>query len=138
MRFIPGLMMMLCLLVGAGGCTKTVKRQGVSGTVQFDGKPIDKGQIQFTPVKGGPSAGTDILGGQYRLEGPRGPGIGQYKVEITAYRAGQPGQYDAATKQRETTLIQYIPDKYNESSELIRDITDAGESMQLDFDLTSK
>ena len=138
MRIIPAFLIMWCLLVTMSGCNKSPKRQGVAGTVQLDGKPIDKGQIQFTPVKGGPSAGTDILGGQYKLEGPRGPGIGQYKVEITAYRAGQPGQYDAATKQREVALIQYVPAKYNEDSELLREITEAGELMQLDFDLKSK
>lgn len=138
MRVFPGFMIVLCLLVAAIGCDKKVKRRAISGSVKFDGKPIDKGQIQFVPVKGGPSAGTDILNGEYRLEGPRGPGIGQYKIEITAYRAGQPGQIDAVTKQREVEMIQYIPSKFNENSELKRDITEAEESMTLNFDLMSK
>jgi hypothetical protein len=138
MRNLLGLVIMLCLLLVIGGCNKAPVRQAVYGTVRFEGKPIDQGQIQFTPVKGGPSAGTDILQGQYKLEGPRGPGLGQYKVEITAYRAGQPGQYDAATKQREVALIQYVPSKYNENSELLREITEAEESMRMDFELTKK
>jgi len=117
------------------GCNKAVKRRAIAGTVKFDGKPIEKGQIQFVPVKGGPSAGTDILNGQYKLEGPRGPGIGQYKIEITAYKTGQPGAFDEVTKQREMELIQYIPKKYNESTELLREITEAEDSMTLDFDL---
>ncbi len=135
MRVITSFIIVLCLVVTTTGCSKTVKRRAIAGTVTFDGKPIDKGQIQFVPVKGGPSAGTDIINGQYKLEGPRGPGIGQYKIEITAYRTGRPGQFDAATKQREMEMIQYIPSKYNENSELIRDITEAEESMTLDFDL---
>ena len=135
MRMITSFLIVMCLVVTTTGCGKTVKRRAIEGTVKFDGKPIDKGQIQFVPVKGGPSAGTDIINGQYKLEGPRGPGIGQYKIEITAYRAGRPGQIDAVTKQRETEMIQYIPSKYNENSELVRDITEAEESMTLDFDL---
>jgi hypothetical protein len=135
MRVLPGLLIVCCLLVAVGGCNKTVQRRAISGTVKFDGKTIDKGQIQFVPVKGGPSAGTDIINGQYKLEGPRGPGIGQYKIEVTAYRTGRPGQIDEATKQREMELIQYIPSKYNENSELVREITEAEDSMTLDFDL---
>ena len=138
MRLIICLFIGLGLVISTTGCDKSVKRRAISGAVKLDGKPIDKGQIQFVPVKGGPSAGTDIIGGQYKLEGPRGPGIGQYKIEITAYRPGKPGQIDAVTKQREMEMIQYVPTKFNENSELKRDITEANDSMTLDFDLISK
>jgi hypothetical protein len=58
-RVLP---LLLPLLAGCG--------EGVivSGTVTYEGKPVAKGFITFYPAEGpGPTQGTEIVGGQYRL-----------------------------------------------------------------------
>lgn len=59
--------MALCsaaILAGCGSGSGTV----VSGTVTYEGEPVAKGQITFTPADGkGPVAGDVIAAGKYRV-----------------------------------------------------------------------
>ena len=75
--------MALGLILGAtvAGCGDG-SRSVVSGTVTYEGEPVAKGQITFTPADGkGPIAGGEITAGKYRLTDlvP-----GQKVVQITA------------------------------------------------------
>jgi hypothetical protein len=71
--------MAMCVL--AGGCFSS-STGTVSGSVTFNGKPLEKGEIIFSPTgaKGG-SAGGQVVAGNYRVEGlvPA-----PYQVSVTA------------------------------------------------------
>jgi hypothetical protein len=72
-------LVLLPLLLGCGGALS------VSGTVTYDGKPIEDGQISFLPVDGkGTPAGAPIVGGKYRID--KGLDVGQRRVEILGNR----------------------------------------------------
>ena len=68
---------LLPLLLGCGGALS------VTGTVTYDGKPIEDGQISFLPVdgKGTPARGP-IVGGKYRVD--KGLDVGPRRVESSA------------------------------------------------------
>jgi hypothetical protein len=55
-----------CILLAATGCESST---GASGTVTYDGRPVEKGTITFLPADGqGPAAGGEIRDGQYRVD----------------------------------------------------------------------
>jgi hypothetical protein len=57
----------LFLSLAATGCRRTTV---VTGSVTYDGRPVQNGAITFYPADGqGPSAGATVMGGQYRVEG---------------------------------------------------------------------
>jgi hypothetical protein len=63
-------------LLGCDG----VRMADISGSVKYDGQPVDDGAIQFAPADGqGPSAGGTIKAGQYNAKVP----IGNMKVTIS-------------------------------------------------------
>ncbi len=71
------------------GCGKDGPRHyAVSGSVQLDGKPLEKGSIRLTPTKGtkGQTTGGVIKEGKYELRGDVGPLAGFYAVEIHSTR----------------------------------------------------
>ena len=73
-RQISGLVALLCAL----GCANDARRAAVSGTVLVDGKPLERGVINFLPVEGtqGPGAGGAITHGKFALDQQQGPIIG--------------------------------------------------------------
>lgn len=67
------------------GCNRTNTNQGnISGQVQLDGKPVERGSIAFLPIEGtqGAATGGAIENGRYELAGQHGPAIGWNRVEI--------------------------------------------------------
>ena len=135
----------VALLLGAwlcGGCNGDdllSKRCSVTGTVTFDGKPVEEGQILFTPTgKMGSVAGAAIENGEYYIPREQGPVAGPHKVTITASRkTGE--QMKAMPPAPPGQMIdlkeEYIPKKYNEQSTLSISL-EAGENSEVDFDLT--
>lgn len=117
-----------CLL---SGCSDS-GLYNVTGTVNFDGKPIEKGRILFRRLDGDKRAfaGT-ISNGQYSLQSE----AGKMRVEITASRI-IPGKFDTSNGTKEPVGQMYIPAKYNSHSELAVEVS----SSQLvhSFDLKSK
>jgi len=60
----------LLIVTGCGDDTGLAKRYPVQGTVTYQGKPVENGQITFTPTKSDDSsrpAGGTILEGKYTL-----------------------------------------------------------------------
>jgi len=54
---------LLLTVAGCGGST------AVSGSVSYEGEPVENGAITFTPADGlGPSSGGTISGGRYRVD----------------------------------------------------------------------
>lgn len=126
------------LLLGAvvlsSGCTKkpAFEKAIVYGTVSLAGKPIDEGKIFFHPIEGTPGGAMNasINGGKYEVQGKGGVAIGRHRIEIRGFKPGKPlenGEVGAAE--------QYVPDKYNRQSELIKEVPMGKERVELNFDL---
>jgi hypothetical protein len=90
----------LALLAGFG-CSggDGLAREAVSGKVTLDGKPMDRGAIQFIPRRGDSrgAAWGEIVAGAYSIPASDGPVAGDYGVSITPQEAVEPaGQVDQA------------------------------------------
>jgi hypothetical protein len=117
----------LLLLGGCGGDSDG--RQAVSGTVLFNGQPLDQGRIHFAPVEKGPTeSGATIENGKYTV--PRESGLvpGTYKVSVFSYdRRGAKVQSDEVPGDPGNTQFkERIPAKYNVKSTLTAAVTAGG------------
>ncbi|MCI0456927.1 MAG: hypothetical protein L0Z62_08110 [Gemmataceae bacterium] len=112
-----------CLALTLAGCGDGT--HSVSGTVSFDGQPVETGTIVFEAADGGPGlASSGIKNGKYELRSK----AGKKKVVITAFRP-KPG----TEKDPQPATEEYIPAKYNTESTLTKEVV-AGEN-KFDFDL---
>ena len=98
------------LLVGLPACTGGPRPFPVKGTVMYNGKPVPKGTVLFTPVGGGPTATGQLNEvGTYRLTTYK-PGdgalLGEYRVAIMAMEGPLQGDPPIAPPP-------IIPDKYS-------------------------
>lgn len=134
LRFVWALGAILC----AAGCNGSGDRFAIQGTVTLDGETIPKGSIAFRPLEStrSPSAGAEIVDGQFSIPAEKGVRPGQFRVEILAVRATGRSIKDPVFGPTEVEQ-QYLPARYNTRSELTADITEnfAGE---LHFELKAK
>jgi len=117
------------------GCNGGFAVGEVSGTVSFDGKPVEIGSISFISADGSkPSAGGAITDGKYAVSNvPAGP----TKVRISGVRVtGQKKMYDAPDSPVVTTSAEMLPPKYSDDkrTELRYDVQSGAQTK--DFDLT--
>lgn len=105
---------------------------GVTGTVTFDGKPVEEGRIQFREFGGEQrSFSGSIENGAYAVE----TATGAMRVEVRASRL-IPGKFDESNPgEKEPMGEMYIHEKYNSCSELTSDVPAGGSA--IDFTLTS-
>lgn len=104
-----------------------------TGTVTFDGKPVETGRITFKGTNATDRTyAADITNGAYTLELEAGPKI----VEITASRL-IPGKFDNSNGKPEPVGEMYIPKIYNAQSQLKAEVKDGGENV-FPFELKSK
>jgi hypothetical protein len=133
------LMALACgLLVVVGGCGSSgPDRVAVSGSVTYQGKPLPDGTVYFVPTgKAGAAGCVAIQDGQYSAKKQDSLLAGDYKVQIEAFRERTlPAQAGAGPGMKATKREQYIPAKYNTSSELKLTIKSGAGSMTQDFDL---
>ncbi len=137
--------LMGCLLLGSffvatAGCSagNGDGTMAVSGTVTFNGNPLETGKVILEPSEPGerPYAGS-IHNGKFELNATPGKKI----VRITATRLEDPRQLSAEMKRTMevggagTVPVQFIPTKYNRESELTVEIDPAG-SNELSWELT--
>lgn len=118
----------LCFPVLAG-CSSAdeMEKATVSGTVTYNAKPVEKGEIRFVPKAGteGPLAIGTIDNGAYTVTAAGGVPIGDHKVEILAYvELPKPANAPPISP---TAREQYIPEKYNTNSELEFTVPSGGE-----------
>ena len=130
----------LALLVLAPmGCEAPVEdklpREPVSGTVTFDGQPLQKGTIQFQPdgQAAATASGGTVDDGRFEIAMNEGPAPGKYKVLINARDdAGivrAPGEEPGGAPRRSTTKTKpagLIPARYNTSTELTCEVKPGG------------
>ena len=114
------------LVLGCGDPSGLPKRYPVSGTVTYQGKPVEKGRINFIPTQAdGRAAGGEIENGEYSLttaEPGDGAIPGSYKVTIIAVEVdttklkeiAKGGQFhhDKAFAKAVRTAKKLVPSKY--------------------------
>ena len=97
-------------LVGLPACTSGPRTFPVKGTVMYNGKPVPKGTVLFTPMNGGSTATGEINeDGTYRLTTYKpgdGACVGEYRVVIMAMEGPLQGDPPVAPPP-------IIPDKYS-------------------------
>ncbi len=125
-RLISLAAVLLLLLVV--GC-KDNSPAKVSGKVTFDGKPLPKAMVVFTPADGSRSSvGVTNESGDYTLRftpSEEGAVVGEHKVEIVTSGEGADGAPEVKDK---------IPAKYNKETEL-KETLKSGKQI-VNFDLT--
>jgi hypothetical protein len=128
----------LVAVLVTSGCWKSADGVVVTGTVTFDGQPVETGQITFEPQEQGVMTVALISKGAYTIPSERPASSGKYLVRITADRptgkalaANPRSQEDQAAVETE----QFIPEKYNLGSQQYVDISPT--QSKHDFTLTS-
>lgn len=126
------------------GCRERPPTRSVaSGRVSYQGKPVDFGDIVFKPKSADAGkwfAQGKISGGKYLLDAEHGPLAGQNLVQIYGYKMTGRKRLDIAGKslsekpQMINELVPYIPEKFNEASELTVEIK-PGNNDNVDFSL---
>src|SRR5262249_3663236 len=118
----------------------------VSGTVTYDGKPLDKGQITFG-IPGRPPSEADIVDGKYTGQAM----VGKNRIQISAYRKSAKQKKlptESAQKQMEAyqrlnksgggmkegdrfdpSMEDYIPDDYGKESRQFRVVEAGGQNV---------
>lgn len=121
-RWFCAIGLLMLLGCGHGG------RMPLEGTITVDGRPLEKGYIQFTPLAGtlGPTAGAEIINGEFTVSPQGGPFAGKFQVQITA--AGRTGR--RVRHPLSGTMIdenaQILPARYNTKSQLQAEVTADG------------
>jgi hypothetical protein len=136
MRATSVLLAVLPLLV-MSGCGGPDNRAEVSGSISFNGQPLASGSISFVPAEGnkGPSSGGSIVDGRYSVPRAKGVALGKNRVSILSpVKTGRKIEFGGGRVEDE--WVQSIPAKYNEQSELVREIQPG--SNRLDFELYAK
>jgi hypothetical protein len=125
------------VLLPLAGCGNAPERQEITGTVNFQGRPVEDGVIRFEPVDGQSTGdGAHILHGKYRIVKAKGMHPGKYRVSIYA-GDGRSGAGDASPDsphERTKAGKEMIPAAYNEKSDVVREVTRDGPN-QFDFDI---
>jgi hypothetical protein len=105
----------------------------VSGTVTFDGAPVEEGRIQFRDAAGGRAFSAEIIDGSYSLDAEEG----QMAVGITASRI-IPGKFDTSNPDDDPQPVgeMYIPSQYNSKTTLSASVSAASDNT-FQFDLKS-
>jgi hypothetical protein len=121
------------------GCARGPSTAEVWGDVSFEGEAIAEGTIEFIPIEGtaGPSVGSVIRAGAYRVPAEIGPVVGGvYRVELRAVReTGRPAPKHPSGKGiPERALI--FPPEYNINSRLRVKISASHAENRHDFHVT--
>ena len=140
---IPVVLLLIPALMGIGGCGRPGHPDHVKvhGTVSIDGQPLEKGQIRFLPIEGtkGPTSGAEIVDGKYSVVNRGGVPFGTHRVEIVAFRVDEDappvGELNPGYKPGEKPLEQYLPDQYNDRSQLRNVVPEGVKEHEANFDL---
>jgi hypothetical protein len=118
-------------LLAVAGCDSTPKTYPVTGTVTLDGQPIPDGDIIFLPADTAvaPEPGK-IVGGRYTLNAR----VGVKKVSISASKIIPGGARGGGN---EPVPEEYVPERYNDLTELTAEVVPDGTNT-FDFRLTTK
>lgn len=131
----------LLLLAGVaafGGCSSGdgLERVVINGSVSYDGKPVEAGQIRFRPIEGtsGPITVRPIEAGAYTTAESGGVPLGRHSIEIKSYDAAE---YKAKRNRGPGVAApkQLLPAKYNDKTTLTLDLDADSDKSSVDFQL---
>jgi hypothetical protein len=127
------------LFVPLAGCSRSAGRQSLEGTVTLDGAPLAEGSILFLPQRDttSPTCGGKISQGQFSILPKDGAACGTFRVQITAVRTTGRRVTRPQDGQQMDETEQFIPARYNQSSELTATVGDTG-CNRFEFALKSK
>ncbi|WP_425613512.1 hypothetical protein NA78x_003345 [Anatilimnocola sp. NA78] len=117
------------VLACALGCSNEERRYSVTGTVKFQGQPVNNGQILFAADDSGDAGVGKIENGKYSLQTT----AGEKTVRISATQ--ETGRFtEGGMGAKVPELIDIIPPKYNTASGEKRKV-EAKNGQTIDFDL---
>ncbi len=120
-----GTVLLCCLFfVGCGGAPDGMIV--VSGTVTWNGEPLEDGYVSFVPDPSRSPQATEINNGEFKLNAY----LGENTIRIFSER--QAGYVEAMNQYR---YEQFIPLKYNDESELTENVSADGDNV-FEFALT--
>jgi hypothetical protein len=129
----------LCLALLAAGCGKNAaNRAAISGRVELDGHPLERGSILLASLDGVQRTvtGAEIVDGEYRLTRANGPAVGWNRVEIRAMRTT--GKMVSKPYAPHGTMVgesvEAIPAQFNSASTLKVDVRPGGNSANFEVD----
>jgi hypothetical protein len=129
-RILPW--MIAVTAIASTGCDReggNSSREAISGTVNFDGRPLKKGAIQFQPASqaDGVLAVGVITEGRFDIPRNEGPSAGKYGVAVYNQddSAPAPGEMPGPLKKRKTSG-ELIPPRYNTRTELTAEVKPGG------------
>ena len=138
------ILLCLSLLLTTGCSDPHAGRSAVSGTITIDGEPLELGVIFFQPEKPDPNAAVKgaqvhILNGKYSIDAGLGLLEGDYRVRINAevYKDVRTGKFVKETEGIRYEVIELVPKKYNEESEVIFTVGKK-KRMTFNFDVKTK
>lgn len=125
------------MLCGCDGGAGELPLRGVSGKVTLDDRPLERGQITFSPEPGGPGtqAGGPISAGSYSIPRDQGLMPGKYAVMIAGGSAAEGDPDDPSKKVKATP--DPIPARYNALTTLKAEVAADGTNA-FDFELKSE
>lgn len=132
---------MLQLLSGCGGSSDNLPREGVSGAVAIEGKPLAKGLITFLPndPETVTQGGSVVIDGKYDIPQSQGLVPGKYKVVISSPEDKGEIKVDMANNAPGLPPIirpEVIPRQYNAESLLTAEVK-ANAKNVFEFNLTN-
>jgi hypothetical protein len=132
--------LILAAMVVVNGCTPEAGPQTmrVWGDVTYDGKPVQKGTVDFLSTDGSAPAQAQIEAGHYDLPAPSGPVAEKtYRVEISAMAKTGKSLVNVMGDGEPTMepLYNTIPPRYNTQSTLTATISPDASKNQFDFKL---
>lgn len=116
------------LLFIPAGCRDSDGRQRITGEVTFNGKPLPSGEVSLRPFDTGPSAAGRVKDGVFELPSTKGPMPGKYLVRIESMQPTGKKVRLAGTTLQVDQVEQVLPNDYNETSQLVIEVTGDGEN----------
>jgi len=119
-------------------------RKAISGTITFDGSPLEYGMIEFSPTDpAGHSSGGVINDGTYQIPAPQGLPPGTYKARITSPTDSGPAEDEEEELlppgpqeggRQPPPAKERIPAEFNTKSDKLVDVTVEGPNT-FDFEI---
>ncbi len=123
-NFVRGAAAMLLIvsMIACPGCGSP-EVCSLSGTITYDGKPIEDGSIRLDPIAAdaGPTGKTIIKNGKYEISSDQGMQPGKFEVAIYAvFPTGReiPAPEHVGDETKMIPEMVLLPEKYNAMTEL--------------------
>lgn len=100
------------------------KRFPLSGSVSFDGQPVDLGSLTLKPAGGEAKSvsGGVIRDGKFEIPEAKGPNAGTYRAEIHWLKLTGKRLMDHTTGEMYDERLEALPPKFHKNSELLIEI----------------